>query len=101
MKNSNTKQDFPEKFSNRDSLIKTNAELIETLQKRVSGTRFRPQEGEGLKIAYYRLLLNALQVQNSIIKDHELDEMKKRIEALEAAQDINDKSIYELVGGIQ
>jgi hypothetical protein len=48
--------------------------------------RFRFQEGDSLKLAYIRVFVQALQVQNAILKDSELDEIKKRIEALESTQ---------------
>lgn len=70
-------------FSSRELLLKTNAELIENLQKRINVKRFRPQEGDSIKLGYIRVLIQALQSQNSILKDIELDEFKKRLEALE------------------
>ncbi|WP_292387707.1 hypothetical protein [Methanosarcina sp. UBA5] len=70
----------------RESLLRANSELIEKLQERLRGRRFRPQEGDGIKLAYMRVFIQALQVQNSILKDSELEEMKERLEAVEAMQ---------------
>lgn len=70
----------------RESLLRANSELIEQLQERLKAKRFRPQEGDGLKLAYIRVFIQALQVQNSILKDSELDEIKKRLEVLESSQ---------------
>lgn len=69
-------------FSSREFLLKTNAELIENLQKRIYVKRFRPQEGDSIKLGYIRALIQALQAQNAILKDSELDDLKKEIEEL-------------------
>jgi hypothetical protein len=82
MKNENRKAGNTLFFSCRESLIKTNADLISNLQKRISVKRFRPQEGDSIKLGYIRALIQALQVQNSILKDSEIDELKTEIEEL-------------------
>lgn len=69
-------------FSSRESLLKANAELIGTLQKRINVKRFRPQEGDSIKLGYIRALIQALQAQNAILKDSELDEIKNELEEL-------------------
>ena len=66
-------------FSSRDSLLKANSELIENLQKRINVKRFRPQEGDNVKLGYIRALIQALQAQNAILNDAELDYLKKEI----------------------
>jgi hypothetical protein len=83
-----TDNSFPEnslKFSSRESLLKANAELIGNLQKRIHVKRFRPQEGDSIKLGYIRALIQALQAQNAILKDAELDEIKTEIEELKEA----------------
>ena len=69
-------------FSSREFLLKANAELIENLQKRINVKRFRPQEGDSIKLGYIRALIQALQAQNAILKDAEIDNLKKEIEEL-------------------
>lgn len=69
-------------FSDRNSLIQANALLISQLRDRLKMKRWRVQEGESLKVSYYRALIQALQTQNSILKDSEMDELKKEIEEL-------------------
>jgi len=69
-------------FSFRDSLLKANSELIVNLQKRINVKRFRPQEGDSIKLGYIRVLVQALQAQNAILKDVELDDLKKEIKEL-------------------
>lgn len=72
-------------FSSRESLLKANAGLIDNLQKRINVKRFRPQEGDSIKLGYIRALIQALQAQNAILKDAELDEIKTEIEELKEA----------------
>lgn len=72
-------------FSLRESLLKANAGLIDNLQKRINVKRFRPQEGDSIKLGYIRALIQALQAQNAILKDAELDEIKTEIEELKEA----------------
>lgn len=73
-------------YSSRESLLSANSELIAQLQDRLKAKRFRPQEGDSLKLAYMRVFLQALQVQNAILKDLELENLKERLEILEAMQ---------------
>ncbi len=80
MKTDNSKREKTIIFPCRESLLKVNAELIANLQKRVNVKRFRPQEGDSVKLGYIRALIQALQVQNAILKDVELDSLKKDLE---------------------
>lgn len=73
-------------FTSREALLSANSVLIAQLQDRLKAKRFRPQEGDSIKIGYIRVLIQALQAQNAILKDIELDEFKKRLEALESSQ---------------
>lgn len=69
-------------FSNRESLLSANSVLISQLQARLKAKRFRPQEGDSIRIGYMRALIQALQCQNAILKDAELDDLKKELEEL-------------------
>jgi hypothetical protein len=69
-------------FSSRESLISVNSTLIAQLRARLKAKRFRPQEGDSMRIGYMRALVQALQCQNSILKDTEIDDLKKEIEEL-------------------
>ena len=73
------------KFSTREGLLKVNSELITQLQTRLKAKRFRPQEGDSVKLGYIRVLVQALQAQNAILKDSELDEIKNDLEELKEA----------------
>lgn len=85
-----------ENSTSRESLLRANSRLIAQLQKRVSQKRFRVQEGDSIKLGYIRALTNALQVQNSILKDveidtlrHELEEVRELIEQQNLSQHSN------------
>ena len=69
-------------FSSREALLSANSALIGQLQARLKAKRFRPQEGDSVKIGYTRALIQALTAQNAILKDVELDDLKKEIEEL-------------------
>lgn len=86
MKTTTGKPTIPLNNSSRESLLSFNSELITQLQDRLKAKRFRPQEGDSLKLAYMRVFLQALQVQNAILKDLELEALKQRLEVLEAMQ---------------
>lgn len=85
MKTTNSKPEFATNFSNRESLLSANSAIIKQLQGRLEAKRFRPQEGDSLKLAYIRVYLQALQIQNTILKDTELDELKTELEELKEA----------------
>ena len=82
MRNDNSNSTISMDFSNRDSLLSVNSALIAQLQDRLKAKRFRPQEGDSSKLGYIRALIQALQAQNGILKDAELDDLKKEIEEL-------------------
>jgi len=69
-------------FSSRESLISANSDLLETLHKRLSVVRFRPAEGDSLKLAYIRVYIQAIQAQNAILKDVEINDLKTELEEL-------------------
>jgi hypothetical protein len=86
MKSNNSILEIPLNLMFRESLLNANAELILQLQERLKAKCFRPQEGDGIKLAFMRIFIQALQAQNAIMKDTELDEFKKRLDALENSQ---------------
>ena len=83
-----------QEFSNRNSLLHTNSVLISHLQTRLKAKRWRVQEGENIKISYIRALIQALQTQNLLLKDFELDALNKRLEFLENSQAQGGKNGY-------
>lgn len=66
----------------RYELIQSNKVLIKNLEKRLKAKRFIVREGDYQKQGYIRLLIQALKVQNDILKDAELDELKKEIDEI-------------------
>lgn len=86
MKSDDLDLNKPIKNGTREELLRANSELIEQLQTRLRTKRFRVQEGDNLKLGYMRVFIQALQVQNSILKDLEFEDFKERLEALEAMQ---------------
>ena len=91
MKTANSNPEISLNFSSRESLLKANSELIENLQKRINVKRFRPQEGDPIKLGYIRALIQALTCQNAILKDSELDELKAEIEELKEVMNCQSK----------
>ena len=85
MKTDNSLPENSLNFSSRESLLKANSELIENLQKRINVKRFRLQEGDSIRLGYIRALIQALKVQNEILKDIEIDEIKNELEDLKEA----------------
>ena len=85
MKTTNNSSEIPINFSNRESLLNANSEIIKQLHSRLKAKRFRPQEGDGLKLAYIRVYLESLKTQNSILKDVELDQLQSDIQELKEA----------------
>jgi hypothetical protein len=93
MKIDNNKPEKTINSTSRESLLKVNTELIANLQKRVNVKRFRVQEGDSVKLGYIRVLIQALQVQNAIIKDIELDVIKQELE--EVRELVKNQSGYQ------
>lgn len=69
-------------FSNHDSLLSANAALITQLQNRLQVKRFRANENDNSKLEYMKTLSEALKVQNEILANAELDEIKEEIARL-------------------
>ena len=82
MKKANSNPTISLYFSSRETLLSANSEIIAQLQARLSAKRFRVQEGDNIKLAYIQIFIQALQAQNAILKDAELDDLKKEIEEL-------------------
>lgn len=80
MKTDTIEPELFDKISSRESLLSVNAQLIVQLQKRVNVNRFRAQDGDSIKLGYIRALIQALQAQNAILKDIELDALRQELE---------------------
>jgi len=82
MKTNNSNSAISLDFSNREALLSVNSVLIAQMQDRLKAKRFRPADGDSVKLGYIRALIQALHAQNGILKDAELDDLKKEIEEL-------------------
>jgi len=72
----------------RDEVLRLSSQTIRQLHKRVSGgTRFKEQSSDHAKLAHIRALTQTLQVYASVLKDHEITELDKRISELEKAKE--------------
>lgn len=74
---------------NRENLLSLSSEIIQDIYDRVKVQRFRERDGDGTKLKYLRFLVTAIQAHNSILKDGELEDIKARLELLEAATEGN------------
>jgi hypothetical protein len=82
MKTETEDTEILENFSDRLSLLKANSKLINQLQKRVTSTRFRVQDGDSVRLACIRALTNLILAQNTILKEVELDNLAKELEEI-------------------
>lgn len=83
MKSESNKDGKPQKFLDRDDLLEKSSILVESLHKRISAKRFRAKGTDAAKLSYARALIQALTAHNGILKDKEIDNVIKRLEALE------------------
>lgn len=87
MNNNNNSTGLSETSSetlDRSHLLDISSKMIKEILRRIKGKRFRPTEGDAVKLQYLRVLISAIQAHNTILKDSELEEIKKRLDSLEA-----------------
>jgi hypothetical protein len=72
----------------RNELLKKSSWLVDKLHGRLSKARFIVQESDPIKLQYYRVLIQAVQAHNAILKDEELEEINARMELIEAAMEV-------------
>lgn len=70
----------------RAELLNISSELLENLKGRISQARFKAYDTDPIKLQYIRVLIQAVQIHNTILRDEELDDIKTRLEALEAVK---------------
>jgi hypothetical protein len=85
--------DFERKISamtslDRDAALRLASDLIIRLHQRTCSGRFREQSGDRTRVAYARVLVSAVQAYTSLLRDDEIDILKRRIEALEKIKDV-------------
>lgn len=67
----------------REELMAKASELIELLHKRTTQTRFKEGRHDRARLAYARASVAALTAYGALLRDADLEELKRRIEALE------------------
>lgn len=68
----------------RPELLNISSYIVENLKGRISQARFKASDTDPIKLQYYRVLIQAVQIHNTILRDEELEDIKTRLEALEA-----------------
>ncbi|WP_292466471.1 hypothetical protein [Methanolobus sp.] len=74
------------KKMSREQLLEVSTRMITDIEQRVRGDRFRVREGDETKLKFLRVLVSAIQAHSSILKDDDLEDIKRRLEHIEAAQ---------------
>lgn len=74
----------------REDLLQLTSDLIEYLHGRACGPRFRPYPTDKDRAAFQRVMVAAISAYGSILKDEEIESIKRRLDALENAKG-NDK----------
>lgn len=70
----------------REQLLAVSTDLIRSLHRRISGRRFRGNKHDGVKLGYARALVQAILAHNQVLRDMEMEELERRIAALEEAK---------------
>lgn len=76
----------------RAELLNISSWVVENMKGRLSKARFIEQRGDPIKLQYFRVLVQAIQAHNAILKDDQLDDIEKRLAALESTD--NNNSAY-------
>ncbi len=70
----------------REELLQLTSDLIEYLHSRACSTRFRPYPTDKDRAAFQRVMIAAISAYGAILKDEEIDNIKRRLELLENAK---------------
>ena len=68
----------------RAELLNISSWLVDNLRGRLSKPHFVVKDSDPVKLQYYRVLIQAVQSHNSILRDEELEAVKDRLAVLEA-----------------
>lgn len=71
----------------RSDLLDTSSWLVDILHDRLSKSRFVVYDSDAVKLSYYRVLLQALQTHNQILKDDDIEGIKSRLDLIEAVME--------------
>jgi hypothetical protein len=67
----------------REELMQKTSQLIKMLHRRTTVAKLKECKGDRTRLAYARATVQAVQAYAGILKDAELDDLKRRIENLE------------------
>lgn len=85
-KKSNNKAENHKKID-RANLLEVSSWLVESLHIRLNVERFKEREGDSTRLQYVRALIQAVQTHNTVLKDTEIEDLKHRLDQLEASQE--------------
>lgn len=72
---------------NRERLLILSSSVLKKMEARMtSGPRFREQKSDQTYLGYVRALSGLITAHNAVLKDQDLAELEKRIEAIEARE---------------
>jgi hypothetical protein len=75
----------------REELMMVANDLVRFLHSRTMSERFREQAGDKTRLAYARVELSAIQAYSTLLRDEELEDLNRRLEALEMVKGRNQK----------
>ena len=67
----------------RDQVLILSSTTIRQLHKRVNVARFKEQRSDGARLSHVRALIAVLQVYSALLRDDDLETLKRRVEGLE------------------
>jgi hypothetical protein len=71
----------------RERILTLMSGVIETLEAKIQRGRIRDRTNEKLRLEAMRVLFYGMSVYNAILKDKEIEEIEKRLEVLEHANE--------------
>lgn len=76
----------------REAVLELSSTTIRSMHKRISSVRFKEQAGDRARIAHIRAFTALLQTYASILKDHEMADLERRITELEQQKEVSHRS---------
>lgn len=73
----------PDKKISRAELMEMSSRLIRLLHQRTTSKRFKPSGHDSPRLAYARATVAAVQAYTTLLRDDEIESLKRRIDALE------------------
>ena len=72
----------------RDKLLSLLSEILEAQHRKIISGRIRDPKNEKIRLESVRVLAYLCSVYNAVLKDRDLSDIEKRLEALEVKNDI-------------